>query len=194
MTKQFRVRLPRALGALLALAATAAAAAPASDAAALLEQARALFAPLPKDMATPETPLTPARVELGRLLFFEPRVSLDGTVSCSRCHQPSLYGTDALALSNGAKGRANPRNAPTVLNSALQLSAHWHGDRTSVEDQATKALLGPASFGQPAFDAPMARLKAIPAYVRLFHAAFPGDADPVTPANWGKAIGAYERT
>lgn len=66
--------------------------------------------PLPKDMATPEFPITPERVDLGRKLFFDPRISVDGTVSCSRCHQPSLYGTDGLP-----KPRDAPRNAPTVL-------------------------------------------------------------------------------
>jgi len=189
-----RARLAHALGAALLLATTTALAAAIPDDAALLKQARALFKPLPHDMGTAESPVAPERVKLGRLLFFDPRASLDGTASCSRCHQPFLYGTDALATSIGAQGRLNPRNAPTVLNAALQIAAHWHGDRTSVEDQAAKALLGPASFGNPDIDAPMSRLRSIPGYAQMFHAAFPKDADPVTPANWGAAIGAYERT
>lgn len=189
-----RARVPHALAAAMLLAATSALAAPASGDGALLEQARALFKPLPRDMATAQSPVAPGRVKLGRLLYFDPRASLDGTASCSRCHEPYLYGTDALATSIGVKGRSNPRNAPTVLNAALQTAEHWHGDRTSVEDQATKALLGPGSFGNPDFEAAMSKLRSIPEYVRLFHAAFPKDADPVTPANWGAAIGAYERT
>lgn len=160
----------------------------------LLQRAQALFRPLPKDMATDQFPVAAERVELGRRLFFDPRISLDGTVSCARCHQPSLYGTDGLAKPIGVKDRVNPRNAPTVLNAALQFVAHWHGDRTGVEDQATKALVGPPSFGNPSLQAAMAKLKAIPGYAGLFRAAFPGDADPVTAENWGKAIGAYERT
>ena len=75
-----------------------------------LQQAQALFKALPGDMGTAEFPITPARVALGRALFFDPRPSLDGTVSCARCHQPSLYGTDALSTSIGVKGRAIPRN------------------------------------------------------------------------------------
>ncbi len=161
---------------------------------ALLQRAQSLFKPLPKDMATPEFPATRERVELGRRLFFDPRISLDGTVSCARCHQPSLYGTDALAKPIGVKDRVNPRNAPTVLNAALEFSAHWRGDRVNVEDQATKALVGPPSFGDSSFEAAMAKVKAIPGYAQLFHTAFPADADPVTAQNWGKAIGAYERT
>lgn len=157
-------------------------------------QARALFKPLPTAMTSDENPITPEKVALGRLLFFETRVSSDGTVSCSRCHEPFLYGTDALPKPIGAEHRLNPRNAPTVLNAALQISAHWRGDRKDVEDQATKALVGPPSFGSPSFAVAMARLKAIPGYGPLFAKAFPGESDPITPDNWGKAIGAYERT
>ena len=157
-------------------------------------QARAMFKPLPKDMATVDSPLTPAQVKLGRMLYFETRASVDGTVSCARCHQPALFGTDALPKAIGAEHRTNPRNAPTVLNAALQFVQHWRGDRTSVEDQATKALIAPPSFGNPTYESAMAKLKAIPGYPVLFARAFPGQADPVTADNWGKAIGAYMRT
>jgi cytochrome c peroxidase len=157
-------------------------------------QAQQVFKPLPTAMTSADNPITPDKVALGRLLFFETRVSIDGTVSCSRCHEPFLYATDALPKPIGAEHRVNPRNAPTVLNAALQISSHWRGDRKDVEDQATKALTGAASFGNPNFDVAMARLKAIPGYRSMFAKAFPGQADPVTPENWGKAIGAYERT
>ncbi len=153
-----------------------------------------LFQPLPSEMATSENPLTREKVALGRLLYFEPRVSADGTASCARCHQPALYGTDALPKSVGAFNRISPRNAPTVLNTALHVAAHWRGDRTSVEDQATRALVGPPSFGNPSYETAMAKLRAIPAYRAGFARAFPGEANPVTPENWGKAIGAFERT
>jgi cytochrome c peroxidase len=166
----------------------------APDDQALLKQAQGLFKPLPASMTTSEFPVTPERVRLGRMLFFDPRISLDGTVSCSKCHQPGLYGTDALGKPIGVKDRENPRNAPTVLNAALQFAAHWRGDRKNVEDQATQALVGPPSFGNPNYDAAMAKIKAIPGYTELFRKAFPGETDPVTPENWGKAIGAYERT
>lgn len=160
----------------------------------LRARAAAIFKPLPTAMTTPDNPITPEKVALGRMLFFDTRVSEDGTVSCARCHPSSLYGTDGLQKPIGAEHRVNPRNAPTVLNAALQISAHWRGDRKSVEDQATQALVGPPSFGNPSYEAAMARLKAIPGYQPLFAKAFPDQADPVTPENWGKAIGAYERT
>lgn len=183
----------QAIGAAIALASSLALAAP-SDDQALWKKAQATFAPLPRNMGTDQFPVRPERVVLGRLLFFDPRMSLDGTVSCSRCHQPALYGTDALARPIGVKDRENPRNAPTVLNAALQFAAHWRGDRANVEDQATQALIGPPSFGEPGFQNAMAKIRAIPGYAEVFRKAFPGEQDPVTPGNWGLAIGAYERT
>ncbi len=160
----------------------------------LLEQARSAFKPLPKTIPAPDNPLTPEKITLGRMLFFEPRVSVDGTVSCSRCHQPGLYSTDALPKPIGALHRENPRNAPVIFNAALQIAEHWRGDRKSVEDQAMQALIGPPSFGNPSYEVAMAKLKAIPGYPELFARAFPDGKEPVTPENWAKAIGAYERT
>jgi cytochrome c peroxidase len=162
--------------------------------AALLGQAQQNFKPLPEDMGTPEFPTTPERVALGRALFFDPRLSLDGTVSCSRCHLPSLYGTDALPRAIGVENRLNPRNAPTILNAALQFADHWYGDRSSVEEQAAKSFLGNSSFGNPDFASVIAKIKAVPSYENMFAKAFPGEKHPTTQENTAKAIGAYERT
>jgi cytochrome c peroxidase len=184
------------LGLALMAAAIGALSAEARDALAedaLLQRAHQAFKPLPKDMATPGHPVTPARVKLGRALFFDPRLSADGTVSCARCHQPALCATDALPRSLGVGDKPNPRNAPTVLNAALQFREHWVGDRADVEDQAQKSLIGPASFGNPDYPSVVAKLKSL-GYERAFRAAFPGDPEPVRPENWGAAIGAYERT
>jgi cytochrome c peroxidase len=163
------------------------------DDADLLQQARSLFKPLPKDMATAEFPVAPARVRLGRMLFFDPRISADGTGSCVRCHQPALYGADGLPGSLGLHDQQLPRNAPTVFNAGLYSSEHWDGRFANVEAQAKRALLGPG-FGNPDFATAMARVKAIPGYASLFEQAFPGEAQPIAEDNWGKAIGAYERT
>jgi cytochrome c peroxidase len=160
----------------------------------LIKFAQSAFASLPKDMATAEFPVFPERVDLGRNLFFDPRVSVDGTTSCARCHLPQLYGTDGLAKPRGAHDGLNPRNAPTVLNAALEFKAHWRGDRANVEDQAMQALIGSVSLGNPDYASAMAKLKAIPGYAAMFQKAFPEETDPITPDNWGKAIGAYERT
>ena len=113
---------------------------------ALLKDAQGLFKPLPKDMATAEFPITSERVSLGRKLFFDPRISVDGTVSCSRCHLPGALRDGRIAdVARGARpGR--PRNAPTVLNAGIYFKQHWDGVFANVEEQAKKALLGPA-FG-----------------------------------------------
>jgi cytochrome c peroxidase len=175
--------------ALLALTAQAKAAE-----APLMEKVHQVFKPLPKDMATEEFPIDATRVALGRKLFFDPRLSLDGTVSCATCHRPALYGTDALPKSIGAEHRLNARNAPTVLNAALQFKAHWIGDRQNVEEQAIKSLTGHASFGNPDPATVIQKIKALSGYEEEFKQAFSNEPEPVKPENWGKAIGAYERT
>lgn len=161
---------------------------------ALLDRARAVFKPLPADAATEAYPLPAERVELGRALFFESRVSTDGKQSCANCHQPIYYGTDALAHSVGNKGRVLPRNVPTVFNTALQFLQHYGGNRVDVEEQAEKALTSALAYGNKDMAEAETRLRAIPGYRDLFAKAFPGQAEPVTARNWALAIGAYERT
>jgi cytochrome c peroxidase len=163
------------------------------DAKRLLEDAKAHFQPLPAIPAAKD-PATVARIELGRRLFFENRVSMDGNVSCSHCHQPDRQAADGLAKAIGVFGKVNARNAPTIFNASLNFKQHWRGDRESLEDQAEKSLLGAASFGNLDFAAPMGRLKAIPAYGPAFAKAFPEDKDPINSKNWGVAIAAFERT
>ena len=157
-------------------------------------QALTMFRPLAVDGSAATDPGISRQVNLGRVLYFEPRVSADGTVSCARCHQPALYGADGLPRSIGSEHRVHPRHAPTVLNAASQFVQHWRGDRSSVEDQAMQALIAPPSYGNPSYEAAITKLKAIPGYAALFTQAFPGQADPITPENWARAIGAYVRT
>src|SRR5262245_41184593 len=166
----------------------------AEDEASLLSQAQALFKPLPRTMPMPDDRITSARVALGRMLFFDPRWTLEGSVSCATCHQPALYGTDALARSIGVQHRTHPRNAPTILNAALNFVQHWWGDRKDLEDQVERALVGVFSSGHSDPAAATAKIEAIEGYAPLFRQAFPDAARPITSANVGKAIGAYERT
>lgn len=185
---------PLALGLLIvALSGNIGFADDAPDADRLLKEARARFRSITADAAGQAEKAKSPVVELGRKLFFDPRVSADGVWSCMLCHQPTLYGTDAQAVSRGVFDKPLPRNAPTVLNTTLQFRQHWDGVFATAEEQATHALLGPG-FGNPDNATAMERLKAIPGYPELFATAFPADKDPVTAANWGTAIGAYERT
>lgn len=155
--------------------------------------ARTKFAPLPENFATPETPLSPERVALGRRIFFDKALSTDGTVSCETCHLPGLHATDGQPKAVGVEKKLNARNAPTLLNTALQFRQHWDGLRASVEEQATKSLTGPLTFGNPNTDAVIAKFKNL-GYEPDFRKAFKDQAEPISPENWGQALGSYERT
>jgi cytochrome c peroxidase len=160
---------------------------------ALLGRAKQFFGPLPSAMTSPGNPITPAKVRLGKMLFYEWRISLDGTVSCNRCHQFNFYATDALKKAIGVKCRENPRNSPTVLNAADQIAEHWIGNRKSVEDQAKQSVLGKAAYGMPSYESVVLKLAEL-GYGPLFREAFPGENEPVTMENFAKAVGAFERT
>jgi cytochrome c peroxidase len=160
----------------------------------LFSRAKQLFAPLPKVMASEQNPITPEKVRLGKILFYETRISIDGTVSCAKCHPMSLYAADGLRKAIGNNCKINPRNAPTLFNAAEQISEHWIGNRTSVEDQAKQSVIGPPAFGMVKYEDVEKRLKGYREYVSLFKAAFPADKDPVKVDNFAKAIGAFERT
>ena len=160
----------------------------------LMNKAKSLFGPLPASMPSPDNPITPEKVKLGNMLFWEPRISVDGTVSCVKCHPLGLYAADGLRKALGNHCKENPRNAPIIFNAAAQISAHWIGNRTSVEDQAKQALIGPPSYGMPSYESVEKILKGMPGYVTMFKQAFPGEKDPVTADNFAKAVGAFERT
>lgn len=173
--------------------ATATARAESPNAKTLLEDAKQNFQPIAVPSPVSD-PVAAARIELGRRLFFENRVSMDGNVNCAHCHLPDKQASDGLPKAIGVFGKENPRNAPSIFNAALNVKQHWRGERESLEDQAEKSLLGPASFGNPDPATAMSKLKAIPAYAGAFAKAFPGDTDPINSKNWGAAIGAFERT
>ena len=157
----------------------------------LLKQAQQFFSPLPQVM---ESEQNPAKVRLGKILFYEQRISIDGAISCAKCHPPSLYAADGLRTSVGNNCKTIPRNVPTVFNAASQISQHWIGNRTSVEDQAKQSVIGPPAFGMVKYEDVEKKLKEYKAYVSMFKEAFPADKDPVTVDNFAKAIGAFERT
>ena len=156
----------------------------------LITQANQFFKPLPMVMESEQNPVTPAKVKLGKMLFYETRLSIDGTVSCEKCHMFSLYGTDGLKKSLAADCKVAPRNAPTVLNAADQISEHWTGNMKSVEEQASKAM---SSMPGGNYTNVVAKLESMKGYVKLFKDAFPQAKSPVSMNNIGLAIGAFER-
>ncbi len=161
---------------------------------ALIKKATQTLGPLPDSMPSEENPITPEKVKLGKILFYEPRISIDGTASCSKCHPIALYAADGLKKSVGHNCVENPRNDPTIFNAASQISEHWIGNRTSVEDQAKQAVTGPPAFGMPSYESVEKILRGYKEYETLFKAAFPSDKEPVTIDNFAKAVGAFERT
>lgn len=162
--------------------------------AALLGQAKDIFNPLPPVMDSSENPVTPAKAELGKMLFYETRTSADGTFSCVRCHPFSLYGADGLRKAMGRDNKPGVRNAPTVLNAAGQISSHWVGNRKNVEDQAKQSLAAPSIPGMPPSDIGEKNLQGIAGYEPYFRKAFPEEKSPVNAENFAKAVGAFERT
>lgn len=153
----------------------------------------AQFAPLPDSIAAPDNPITQAKISLGRMLFFETTLSRDHDLSCNSCHDLGQYGVDHAAVSTGAQGQHGKRNAPTVYNAAGHLAQFWDGRAPSVEEQAKGPILNPVEMAMPSDRALLLELAAMPAYRDAFHRAFPGEANPVTYDNVGRAIGAFER-
>ncbi len=153
----------------------------------------AAFAPLPAVMTDSANPVTDAKVELGRRLYYETKLSAGNDLSCNSCHNLAAYGADTGAVSVGHQGKKGGRNSPTVYNAAGHVAQFWDGRAPNVEAQALGPILNPVEMAMPAAPAVIARLRADPEYRRLFAAAFPGERDPLTYANLGRAIGAFER-
>jgi cytochrome c peroxidase len=151
------------------------------------------FAPLPKSFASRKNPSSDDKVRLGRMLYYDPRLSKSQTVSCNTCHPLDRYGADGNPVSTGHRGLKGNRNSPTVYNAAGQIAQFWDGRAADVEEQSKGPVTNPVEMAMPNSIAVVAVLKSIPDYVGLFKEAFPGEADPVTFDNMAKAIGAFER-
>lgn len=151
------------------------------------------FAPLRSSIDSPEHPLTEERIALGRMLYYDTRLSKNQDLSCNSCHRLDAYGVDNQRTSAGAKGQRGERNSPTVYNAAGYFSQFWDGRATDVEQQAKGPILNPIEMAMPSPEAVVARLKAIPGYREAFGKAFPGEANPITYDAVGVAIGAFER-
>ena len=145
-------------------------------------------APAPAD-----NPTTAAKVELGKMLYFDPRLSSTGTVSCFSCHNVMEGGDDHMPTSAGVHAAKGGRNAPTVWNAAFHSVQFWDGRAPTLEEQAKGPPVNPIEMGMPNLNAVIDRISKIPGYRAPFEAAF-GAGDVVTMDNAAKAIAAYERT
>jgi len=161
----------------------------------LIKQANQFFKPLPRAMSAPsDNPTTPEKVALGKMLFFEPRLSKSDTISCNSCHNLATGGVDNLPTSMGHLAQFGPRNSPTVLNAGLQFAQFWDGRAPSLEEQAKGPILNPVEMAMPDQEMVLSRIRTIPEYVETFKKAFPADKDPITYDNIARAIAAFERT
>lgn len=150
------------------------------------------FQPLEKRSA-PATQEERERIDLGRALFYETRLSKEKNISCDSCHTLANYGVDHAPRSVGHQGHVGTRNAPTVYNAAGFFALFWDGRAANVEDQAKAPLLNPTEMAMGSPLEVERTLRGIPEYRASFKKAFPGDAQPITLENAAAAIGAFER-
>lgn len=178
----------RLFPALLLLAAVA----PGQDA--LLQKAQRAFKAIPSaPPALKANPITPAKVDLGRMLFFDPRLSSSWLISCNTCHNLSLGGVDMLETSIGHGWQKGPRNSPTVLNAVFNIAQFWDGRAKDLKEQAMGPVQAAVEMNSTP-DRTVKTLRSIPGYVEHFKQAFPGEANPVTFENMARAIEAFEAT
>lgn len=138
-----------------------------------------------------DNPQTPDRIALGQKLFFDGRLSVDGTVACSTCHDPAKAFTDGRETSIGVAGRRGQRNAPTILNALYNRFQFWDGRATTLEDQAVLPIQNPSEMGQPSLDAAVAAIARRDEYQQGFRKVF---GRPPNGADLARAIAAYERS
>jgi len=165
-----------------------------SSAAVKIDQANLqVFRPLPESLSSSANQITDEKITLGRMLYYEPRLSKSQQISCNSCHMLDKYGVDGQPTSDGHKGKKGDRNSPTVYNAAGHFVQFWDGRAADVEEQAKGPVMNPVEMAMPSQKQVTAVLKSMPEYVDAFKKAFPEDKDPINYENMAKAIGAFER-
>jgi len=143
--------------------------------------------PIPAD-----NPQGEAKIALGKQLFFDPRFSATGTISCNSCHNLMAGGDDGRSTAIGVHGYTGPRNSPTVWNAAFHSVQFWDGRAADLEGQAKGPVVADIEMGMESLEKAIARVRGIPGYVEQFKAVF--DDQAVSVSNAAKAVAAYERT
>lgn len=176
-----------ALGSLLLAVSTAAAQA---NADALRDNANSIFKPIPEQ---PSDKLDPNQIELGRQLFFEPRLSASHVISCNTCHNIGTGGADNVPASSGHAWQKGARNSPTVFNAVFNVAQFWDGRAKDLEEQAKGPVQNPVEMHNTPKNVE-ATLRSMPEYVASFEKAFPADQQPVSFDNMARALQAFEST
>jgi cytochrome c peroxidase len=146
---------------------------------------------LTREAIPSDNPQTPEKISLGQKLFFEGRLSADGTVSCSTCHNPDLAFTDRKSTSVGIKGRVGQRNAPTILNALYNKTQFWDGRVKTLEEQAALPIVNAVEMAHPNLDAAVAQIASVEEYQQAFQRVF---GRPPNGPDLLRAIASYERT
>lgn len=176
-----------ALGSLLLAVSTAAAQA---NADVLRDNANSLFKPIPEQASDK---LDPNQIELGRQLFFEPRLSASHVISCNTCHNIGTGGADNVPASSGHAWQKGARNSPTVFNAVFNVAQFWDGRAKDLEEQAKGPVQNPVEMHNTPKNVE-ATLSSMPEYVTAFGKAFPSDKQPVSFDNMARALQAFEST
>lgn len=161
---------------------------------ALMKQAQGLFKPIPTSPpALPDNAASPAKVALGKALYFDPRLSESHAISCNSCHVVGMGGVDLQETSLGHRWQHGGRNAPTVYNAVFNTAQFWDGRAKDLEQQAGGPLVNPVEMDTSEAHV-VEQLKGIPGYQALFNQAFPAEKDPITFDNVRKSIAVFEAT
>ncbi len=166
----------------------------------VLAAAKPLFSPLDSEAPKEGNPWTKEKADLGRMLYYDARLSKNHDVSCNTCHDLANFGVDIreeggkrIPTSLGHKGQKGDRNSPTVYNAAFHLAQFWDGRAEDVEAQAKGPVLNPVEMAMPDEARVLETLKSIPGYVEAFKVAYPDADAPITYDNMANAIGVFER-
>ncbi|HEB68724.1 MAG TPA: cytochrome-c peroxidase [Desulfobulbus sp.] len=160
----------------------------------IMDTAKETFQPIPYQ--APEikgNPASPEKIQLGKMLYFEPRLSKSALVSCNFCHNVGMGGDDYQETATGHGWQRGPRNSPTVLNAVFNVAQFWDGRAKDLKEQAK----GPVQASVEMSNTPEGAVKTLnsmPEYRELFKKAFPGEKDPVTFDNMAAAIEVFEAT
>jgi cytochrome c peroxidase len=138
-----------------------------------------------------DNPLTREKVELGRALFFDKRLSADNTIACASCHLAKFAFTDGMPVSTGIRGQKGGRSAPASFNRVFSSAQFWDGRADTLEAQSIGPFTNPIEHGFTSYDLMIAKMKKIPGYKKLFMDVF---GDEITIGNVGKAIASFQRT
>jgi len=184
--------MAKILGALVAVATVAIIHQASADD--LQARAQHLFKPIPEVVpVVKDNVITPEKIELGKMLFFDPRLSASEIISCNSCHNLGTGGVDVGPTSVGHGWQKGPRRAPTVLNAVFNIAQFWDGRAADLKAQAKGPIQATVEMNATP-DRVIATLGSMPAYVEKFNRAFAADAAPLSFDNVAKALEAFEAT